>query len=304
MENLCGKILKCPSPEIHYASEAIIAWKSLCPNDNVPQEETQQKQWDVPLVQKTFDILAQTFFSDRDRARLLAVSQHESGQWLNAIPSKSIGTLLDNRTFRVALGLRLGAAICEPHRCSCGSDVDKYGIHGLSCQKSAGRFFRHSSLNDIVRRALNTINVPSVLEPVGLARDDGKRPDGMTLVPWERGRALVWDATCVDTLAPSHLSGTITKAGAAAEAAENAKRRKYEVLSDDYIFAPLGVETLGPWGPSTKSFLKKITPLLIDAAGDKRAGSFLAQRISLAIQRGNTASALGTLPYEPNSLYS
>lgn len=108
-----------------------------------------------------------------------------------------------------------------------------------------------------MRRALNTINVPSVLEPVGLARDDGKRPDGMTLVPWERGRALVWDATCVDTLAPSHLSGTITKAGAAAEAAENAKRRKYEVLSDDYIFAPLGVETLGPWGPSTKSFFKK-----------------------------------------------
>ncbi|KOB73131.1 Thermosome subunit [Operophtera brumata] len=47
--HLCGKILKCPSPETYCASEAITAWKSLCPNDNVPQEENQEKQWDAPL---------------------------------------------------------------------------------------------------------------------------------------------------------------------------------------------------------------------------------------------------------------
>ncbi|KOB78971.1 Uncharacterized protein OBRU01_01026, partial [Operophtera brumata] len=41
--HLCGKILKCPSPEIHCALEAVTAWKSLCPYDNVPQEENQQK---------------------------------------------------------------------------------------------------------------------------------------------------------------------------------------------------------------------------------------------------------------------
>src|ERR1043165_9306842 len=27
-----------------------------------------------------------------------------------------------------------------------------------------------------------------------------KRPDGATLVPWSRGRCLLWDATCADTL--------------------------------------------------------------------------------------------------------
>ncbi|CAH2218448.1 jg8322 [Pararge aegeria aegeria] len=40
-----------------------------------------------------------------------------------------------------------------------------------------------------------------LLETPGLFRDDGRRPDGMTIVPWSMGRALVWDATCVDTLA-------------------------------------------------------------------------------------------------------
>ncbi|CAH2268895.1 jg21164 [Pararge aegeria aegeria] len=38
------------------------------------------------------------------------------------------------------------------------------------------------------------------------------------------GRALVWDATCVDTLAASHLPSTSQKA-AAAESAQMLKRR-------------------------------------------------------------------------------
>ena len=37
-----------------------------------------------------------------------------------------------------------------------------------------------------------TAKIPSHLEPSGLYRADGKRPDGITLVPWKSGRLLVW----------------------------------------------------------------------------------------------------------------
>jgi hypothetical protein len=47
--------------------------------------------------------------------------------------------------------------------------------------------------------------VNSTLEPNGLSRDDGKRPDGMTLVPWIKGQPLVWDVTVVDTLADRYV---------------------------------------------------------------------------------------------------
>jgi len=37
--------------------------------------------------------------------------------------------------------------------------------------------------------------VPAVLEPVGVCSDDGKRPDGMSLISWWRGLPLLWDLT-------------------------------------------------------------------------------------------------------------
>ena len=51
--------------------------------------------------------------------------------------------------------------------------------------------------------------VPSVLEPPGLSCQDGKRPDGVTTVPWKRERALVWDVTVVDALAPSRIASFV-----------------------------------------------------------------------------------------------
>ena len=48
--------------------------------------------------------------------------------------------------------------------------------------------------------------VPCTKEPHGLARDDGKRPDGLTLVPWMSWRCVTWDVTAVgDTLGDAYL---------------------------------------------------------------------------------------------------
>ena len=119
------------------------------------------------------------------------------------------------------------------------------GIHGLSCKYSAGRHTRHGTINDIIQKALCTAGLQAVREPSGLNRGDGKRPDGMTRVPWSQGKALIWDVTVVDTLARSHVALTSKNAGAAADKAEETKRTKYASLLDRYIFAPIGLDTLG-----------------------------------------------------------
>jgi len=118
--------------------------------------------------------------------------------------------------------------------------------HGLSCVKGFGRQARHGVINDVVYRALTKAGYPTIKEPPGLVRSGGKRPDGLTLIPWRSGSCLVWDATVADTLAASYLTITATTAGAAAEAAATRKQAKYHVLSNTYAFVPLALETFGP----------------------------------------------------------
>jgi len=108
-----------------------------------------------------------------------------------------------------------------------------------------------------VRRA----DVPAVKEPAGLSRSDGKRPDGLTLVPWQAGRSLTWDVTVVDTLASSYSAISTTSSGAVAEAAANRKTAKYTSVANTHIFVPIAVETLGPVCSEAESFL---TDLLTD----------------------------------------
>ena len=126
-------------------------------------------------------------------------------------------------------------------------------------------------------------------------RDDGKRPDGLTLIPFEQGRSLIWDGTVTDTLTPSSVSHGSCRASWAATQAETAKLRKYQKLQQAYVFFPLAFETLGGPGPRTKQLLDKVGDLLERSTGDPRSGEFLRQRLSLDIQRGNAASVLGTL---------
>jgi hypothetical protein len=123
------------------------------------------------------------FNSSRDLARFKALQCRESRSWLHAIPSPNIGTLLDNTFFQVCIGLKLGCNLCTPHICKCNAKVDEVGIHDLSCSKSSGKFSRHTEIHSIINRSLTFSHVNSTLEPNGLSRDDGKCPDGMTLVP-------------------------------------------------------------------------------------------------------------------------
>ena len=133
-----------------------------------------------------------TAHNQADKVRLIAVTSPSSGAFLNARPCASLGTRLDNSSLRIAIALRIGAPVCLPHTCICGQQVDSLGHHGLSCKNSGGRFSRHCAVNDIIKRALMSAEIPSRLEPKSLSKNinDQKCPDGMTLVPWKDGVGL------------------------------------------------------------------------------------------------------------------
>ena len=170
--------------------------------------------------------------------------------------------------------------------------MDERGLHGLSCRYSAGRHPRHAALNDVVKRALQRAGIPSVLEPPGLDRGDGSRPDGITVFPFSQGRSLVWDCTCVDTFAESHLAKAAFEAGSIASGAEDRKRHKYAGLRETYRFEPIAIETSGVYGKSTGSSVRELGRRLVEATGDSREASWFQQNLALAVQRGNAFSIL------------
>ena len=60
-------------------------------------------------------------------------------------------------------------------------------IHGastLSCVKWHPVESQGTTFNDIISRAFASAKISVTKEPSGLFRSDGKRPDGLTLIPW------------------------------------------------------------------------------------------------------------------------
>ena len=119
-------------------------------------------------------------------------------------------------------------------------------------------------INDIIEQSLASAKIPSHLEPVGLYRSDGKRPDGASLTPWKGEKVLVWDTTCPDTLAPSYINIAAREAGSVANEAERKKRSKYAHLEASHHFTPIVVEMLGVLGTEARSFLQDLGRCLKD----------------------------------------
>jgi hypothetical protein len=252
-----------------------------------------QKTWDEACVLSGMALLQSKLTEPHQQARLLACQSKHSGDWLHAWPISACGLRLDDEAVRVAVGLRLGLDICAPHPCPCGAVVEATGRHGLSCRRSQGRMTRHSQLNEVIHRALTRALVPAVREPVGLLRDDNKRPDGCTLVPWQ-GRCITWDVTVPDTFAASHLPFTSFEQGAAAERASASKRLKYSQLLQTYDFVPIACETMGPINSEGQQFLNELGHRMTKISGDPRECTFLYQRISVIIQRCNAIAFRGS----------
>ena len=192
------------------------------------------------------------------------------------------------------MGLRTGATISNIYICPCGTTVQPDGRHGLCCKKSSGKHIRHNEINAIILRAFQNAETPATREPQGLCPNE-KRPDGVTLIPWNRGRCVAWDATCPDTFAISHLTTTSVSAGSAAARAEEAKVAKYSDIRYGIDFIPIAVESDGAWGQQGLALVNEIGRRTSVLTNDPRCTIFLRQRLSIAVQKGNAICIMATM---------
>ncbi|GAV05057.1 hypothetical protein RvY_15243 [Ramazzottius varieornatus] len=114
--------------------------------------------------------------------------------------------------------------------------------------------------------SLYETQIPAILEPPGIFRKDKRRPDGMTQVPWKNGKELVWDVTGVNTLALTNFAMSTVKAGSAADAAEKRKVTKYPDIGNQFLFCPVGLETLGPREPCATEMFESVGRQIVELA--------------------------------------
>jgi len=131
--------------------------------------------------------------------------------------------------------------------------------------------------------------VPATKEPTSLSRSDGGRPDGMTLIPWQNGKALTWDVCGNNTgrLLYQRISKVSGCSGGVGSHEEN-----HQILQPPcgvHMFQPIALETLGAINSSAGEFLADLGRKISGISGE-RAFYFSAAFLSSAvIQRDHSA---------------
>ena len=109
-----------PEPLCHTddlaVSHALSVWKTQTPNAE-PSVATRhvRRAWDHTVVITTFTDFLSACTVPVEKARLKAVTAPHAGDWLNAPPITAVGLRFSDEVVRVAVGLRLGSTICQPH---------------------------------------------------------------------------------------------------------------------------------------------------------------------------------------------
>ena len=98
---------------------------------------------------------------------------------------------------------------------------------------------------------------------------------------------MAWDVTVPDTYAESYIGNTATKPGAAVHKTAQNKIDKYSKLASTHIFYPFDIETAGTWHEMVIELTQEIGRRITTITEDTRETTFLFQRFSLALQRGN-----------------
>ena len=104
--------------------------------------------------------------TDSEKLKALEASQEKgASSWLNALPLKSQGFLLDKQSFRVAIFTRYGIPIKrQPTNCVCGS---KFSVeHALTCKKGGFITSRHNELRRITAEFLKEVCIDVEEEPL------------------------------------------------------------------------------------------------------------------------------------------
>ena len=143
-----------PPPHIRSALSALASaavhpdWQSLDDID-VPLH---QHSLSLSIDDASFQRLLYSTPFNRSRALAHSSSLPHAGDWLNVVPSASLGLHLQDCEFQCYLRYWLGVPLnSNPFPCpECRSITDSFGDHQIRCGGNGDRIFQHNAIRDVV----------------------------------------------------------------------------------------------------------------------------------------------------------
>ncbi len=273
---------------------------------------------DVPLRQKClshvvdeacFQQLLDSAPTCRSRALALSSSLPHAGDWLNIIPSTTLGLHLHDREFRCCLRYWLGVPLhSSSYPCpECHLTADAYGDHQVGCGGNRDRIARHNAVRDAIHAAAQSAALAPSKETPGLLPGSQARPGDIFIPCWSLGRPTAFDVLVISPLQELTIAQAAQTPGHALQVGVQRKlaANLSACRSSGTDFVPLVAETLGGLAEDT---IRTIT--IISRAIENRCGtsdstpttSHLFGRVAIALWRGNASLWLHRLPTIPPSL--
>ena len=141
----------------------------------------------------------------------LSTSLPHAGDWLNVVPSSTLGLRIQDKEFRLCLQYWLGLQMSnEGVNCPvCQVTADTYGDHQVCCGGNGDRIHRHDS----IRYTLFSAAQSAALAPRKEAPGSSSHPADVYLPNWKRGQPAALDIHAISTMQQQTLTGASTTPG-------------------------------------------------------------------------------------------
>ena len=267
---------------------------------------------DVPIHQRALSnaidnalhkLLLDTAPSVRCRALALSCGLPHAGDWLNVVPSPSLGLHLHDIEFRSCLCYWLGVPLHNsPYPCpECGGPADIYGDHQVGCGGNSDRIVRHNAVRDVLFGAAQAAALAPIKEAPRLVPNSNARPADILLPTWSHGRPAALDVHIISPLQQQLVTQAASIPGHALEVGIHRKLSSHlsECRAAGVDFFPLVAETLGGLAKDTITMIRSIGKALGQRSNPldpQSCSKHLFGRFSLTLWRGNACSWMHRIP--------
>ncbi|KAL5481469.1 hypothetical protein EMCRGX_G021634 [Ephydatia muelleri] len=202
---------------------------------------------------------------------------------MDITPKKNMSVSLKDEQFN---RLPLTCAVTLYHFDDVASFLDKFQhvTNQLACILAPSAFLASAAASSGLAHLILPANLPANMQPPQLSYVDE------ALAAWSQGcqeqpptDAAAHHQKTWDTIRVSSIADTLFT-----DSSDPMHRAHF-------LAASLAIETSGVFGRKTTEFLKELGHRLRQVSGEANSFAYLTQRLSVAIQRGNAASVLGTI---------